>query len=93
MAVARKKAGDMAKEAMAKETSTDSVKKKHRITPDVIPAGTDAENLDLTAQEGVGNLTQEHAEKTVGRSNNLEGFGEHWQVEGAQDESEGKQYY
>ena len=66
--------------------------KKHRITPDVIRGGADTRSAGVTEQGGVRNLIQEQTDQAVGRSGDLEDFGEHWQVEGAQDESEGTQY-
>jgi len=43
-------------------------------------------------KDGTKSLFQEYAEKAEQRGEGIDSFGEHWQTEGANDDSEGEQY-
>jgi hypothetical protein len=70
----------------------DNSTKVHRITPVMIAEDETQETNPEDGKEGTRNLFREYAEKAERRGDGLDGFDEHWQAEGANDDSEGEQY-
>jgi hypothetical protein len=71
---------------------TDIPEKKHRITPVMITGDEETPKTDMSSQGGTKSLFQEYAAKAEQRGEGIDSFGEHWQTEGAKDDSEGEQY-
>ena len=77
---------------MTMTAKTDIPEKKHRITPVMITGDEETPKANVSSQDGTKSLFQEYAEKAEQRGEGIDSFGEHWQTEGANDDSEGEQY-